>query len=226
MINKAEILIIDDELQMLKLLQIALVNEGYKVITAQSAKEGIAHAINHQPSLILLDIELPDLNGQTVLKKLREWFQRPIIILSVHNSEDEIVNALDNGATDFLTKPFRTRELLARIRSCLKRNETADDTTILKTGNLEIDLSAHVVKLNSELVKLTATEYNLLVLLAKNQGRVLTHQFILKEIWGVGHQTETQYLRVFVAQLRKKIEPNPNSPVYIITESGVGYRMS
>jgi len=226
MINKAEILIIDDELQMLKLLQIALENEGYKVITAQSAKEGIAHAINHQPSLILLDIELPDLNGQTVLKKLREWFQRPIIILSVHNSEDEIVNALDNGATDYLTKPFRTRELLARIRSCLKRNETADDTTILKTGNLEIDLSAHVVKLNSELVKLTATEYNLLVLLAKNQGRVLTHQFILKEIWGVGHQTETQYLRVFVAQLRKKIEPNPNSPVYIITESGVGYRMS
>lgn len=226
MTNKPEILIIDDEVQMLKLLQIALENEGYKIVTALTAKEGIALAATNQPSLILLDIELPDLSGQTVLKKLREWYQRPIIILSVHNAEDEIVNALDNGATDYLTKPFRTRELLARIRSCLKRNETSDDTTILKTGNLEIDLTAHVVKLNSELVKLTATEYNLLVLLAKNQGRVLTHQFILREIWGVGHQTETQYLRVFVAQLRKKIEPNPNSPIYIITESGVGYRMS
>ncbi len=225
MTNKAEILIIDDEIQMLKLLQIALENEGYKVVTAVSAKEGIAHAVNHQPALILLDIELPDLSGQAVLKKLREWFQRPIIILSVHNAEDEIVNALDNGATDFLTKPFRTRELLARIRSCLKRNEAGDESTLLKTGNLEIDLAAHTVKLNNEILKLTATEYNLLVLLAKNQGRVLTHQFILKEIWGVGHQTETQYLRVFVAQLRKKIEPNPNVPVYIITESGVGYRM-
>lgn len=224
--NKSEILIIDDEAQMLKLLQIALENEGYKVVTASNAKEGIALVVNHQPDLILLDIELPDLSGQSVLKKLREWYQRPIIILSVHNSEDEIVNALDNGATDYLTKPFRTRELLARIRSCIKRSETPDDSVKIELGKLEIDLSAHVVKSNEQIVKLTATEYNLLVLLAKNQGRVLTHQFILKEIWGVGHQTETQYLRVFVAQLRKKIEPNPNAPIYIITESGVGYRFS
>jgi two-component system KDP operon response regulator KdpE len=223
--SKPQILVIDDEQQILKLLQIALENEGYRVIPAQTGKEGIQLAANHQPDLILLDLGLPDKNGHQILKELREWYQRSILILSVQNSEEDIVKALDNGATDYLTKPFRTGELTARIRACIRRNSQSNETTILSIGNLEIDLSARIVKRNDTILKLTATEYNLLALFCKNQGRVLTHQLILKEIWGVGYQTETQYLRVFVAQLRKKIEENPNSPKYILTESGVGYRM-
>ncbi len=224
--NKQEILIIDDEPQILKLLQIALEAEGYKVIPAATGKEGIAFAVNHQPDMILLDLGLPDLNGQEVLKKLREWYSRPILILSVQNTEDDIVKALDSGATDYLSKPFRTRELLARIRSCMRRNENLEESHKHVFGDLEIDLSARTVKRQGQFLKLTATEYNLLALFSKNQGRVLTHQFILKEIWGVGYQTETQYLRVFIAQLRKKIEPDANNPTHIITESGVGYRMA
>lgn len=223
---KSEILVIDDEPQILKLLQISLENEGYKVIPASTGKEGILLAANHTPELILLDLGLPDKNGHEVLKELRQWYNRSIIILSVQNSETDIVTALDNGATDYLTKPFRTGELTARIRACIRRNSQTNETTRLSFGDLEIDLVAHTVKKNDQQLKLTATEYNLLALFCKNQGRVLTHQFILKEIWGVGYQTETQYLRVFVAQLRKKIEENPNNPTHIITESGVGYRMA
>jgi two-component system KDP operon response regulator KdpE len=140
------------------------------------------------------------------------------------NNETDIVTALDNGATDYLTKPFRNAELLARIRSAIRRNQTTNNESKIICGDLEIDVIARVVSKNNEYLKLTATEYNLLVLLAKNEGRVLTHQYILKEIWGVGAQTETQYLRVFVGTLRKKIETNPNQPQHLFTESGVGYR--
>lgn len=223
---KPEILIIDDEPQIVKLLRIALESEGYKVISATTGKTGIQLAANHPPDLILLDLGLPDKNGHVVLKELREWYTRSIIILSVQNSEEDIVSALDNGATDYLTKPFRTLELAARIRACLKRNQQTTETTRLNFGNLEIDLTSRTVKKEEILIKLTTTEYQLLALFSKNQGRVLTHQYILKEIWGVGYQTETQYLRVFVAQLRKKIEDNPNHPKFILTESGVGYRMA
>lgn len=222
--SKSEILIIDDEPQIRKLLEINLESNGYKVIQAASAKEGLILAANHPPELILLDIGLPDKSGHDVLKELREWFNRAIIILSVQNDESDIVNALDNGATDYLTKPFRVGELLARIRSCIRRNNSGDKNSIINCGNLQIDLVARTVKLNNELLKLTSTEYNLLSLFARNEGRVLTHQYILKEIWGAGYQTETQYLRVFVGTLRKKIEDNPNQPKHIITESGVGYR--
>jgi two-component system KDP operon response regulator KdpE len=145
-------------------------------------------------------------------------------MISVLDNEEEIVKALDNGASDFVTKPFRTNELLARIRACLNRNKVEDNKTVLIFNDLQIDLLARTVIVNNETVKLTATEYKLLVLFAKNVGRVLTHQFILKEIWGVGYQSDTQYLRVFVGTIRKKIEQNPNKPVHIITESGVGYR--
>jgi two-component system KDP operon response regulator KdpE len=222
--GKAEILLIDDEAQIRKLLQINLESNGYKVVQAATAAEGLQLAASHPPDLILLDIGLPDKSGHQVLKELREWFNKAIIMLSVVNSEADIVAALDHGATDYLTKPFRTGELLARIRACIRRNHTDADLSQLQLGSLEIDLVARTVKRNQEPVKLTATEYNLMVLFAKNEGRVLTHQFILKEIWGVGYQTETQYLRVFVAALRKKIEENPNQPKHIITESGVGYR--
>lgn len=224
--NKAEILIIDDEPQIRKLLEINLESNGYKVWQAETGKEGVIMAANHPPELILLDIGLPDKNGHEILKELRTWYNKSIIILSVQNSEEDIVRALDNGATDYLTKPFRTNELLARIRSCIRRNNTDDDKSVFVMDELQIDYAARIVMKNNIVLKLTSTEYNLLCLFARNESRVLTHQFILKEIWGVGFQTETQYLRVFVGTLRKKIEDNPNQPKHIITESGVGYRFS
>jgi two-component system KDP operon response regulator KdpE len=222
--NKAEILIIDDEPQIRKLLEITLESNDYKVWQADTGKAGIILAANHPPELILLDIGLPDKSGHEILKELRTWYNKSIIILSVQNNESDIVLALDNGATDYLTKPFRSAELLARIRSAIRRNQSANTENKIICGDLEIDIAARVVTKNKEALKLTATEFNLLVLLAQNEGRVLTHQFILKEIWGVGSQTETQYLRVFVGTLRKKIESNPNQSQHIFTESGVGYR--
>lgn len=222
--NKYSILIIDDEPQIRKLLEITLESNDYKVWQASDARAGIVMAANHPPDLILLDLGLPDQNGHEVLKNLRTWFNKAIIILSVQSSEEDIVRALDNGASDYLTKPFRTAELLARIRSCLRRNEIPDQEMQICCGNLVIDLTGRVVKKNGVLLKLTTTEFNLLALFAKNEGRVLTHQFILKEIWGMGYANETQYLRVFVASIRKKIETEPNHPTHLITESGVGYR--
>jgi two-component system KDP operon response regulator KdpE len=222
--NKAEILIIDDESQIRKLLEITLESNDYKVIQASNGKEGIILAANHPPELILLDLGLPDQNGHEILKALRTWYNKSIIILSVQKNEADIVLALDNGATDYLTKPFRSAELLARIRSAIRRNQSNNTDSKIICGDFEIDIAARIVTKNKFLLKLTATEFNLLVLLAKNEGRVLTHQYILKEIWGVGSQTETQYLRVFIGTLRKKIEINPNKPQHIITESGTGYR--
>ncbi len=222
--NKAEILIIDDEPQIRKLLQINLESNDYKVIQASTGKEGLVLSANHPPDLILLDIGLPDKSGHEILKELREWFNNPIIILSVQDNETDIVSALDYGATDYLTKPFRTGELLARIRSAIRRSQNTENNSAIICGDIEIDLIFRTVKRKGETVKLTSTEYNLLALFAKNEGKVLTHQFILKEIWGYSYQTETQYLRVFVGNLRKKLEENPNNPQHIITESGVGYR--
>jgi len=222
--SKAEILIIDDEPQIRKLIEITLESNDYKVWQAETGKAGIILAANHPPELILLDIGLPDKSGHKVLKELRTWYSKSIIILSVQNNETDIVSALDNGATDYLTKPFRSAELLARIRSAIRRNQSSDTNNKFICGDLEIDIAARVVMKNKVVVKLTATEFNLLALLAKNEGRVLTHQYILKEIWGLGSQTETQYLRVFIGTLRKKIESYPNQPRHIFTESGVGYR--
>lgn len=222
--NKPGILVIDDEPQIRKLLEIALESNGYTVQQAENGKAGIRLAANHPPELILLDIGLPDESGHEILEQLRTWYNKPVIMLSVHNSEDDIVRALDHGATDYLTKPFRIGELLARIRSCLRRSDTENGSSTITCGNLHIDFGARTVKRNEEPVKLTSTEYKLLALFARNEGRVLTHQYILREIWGTGFQTETQYLRVYVAQLRKKIEDNPNKPQHLVTESGVGYR--
>jgi two-component system KDP operon response regulator KdpE len=222
--SKAEILIIDDEPQIRKMLEISLESNDYKVWQAETGRQGIIMAANHPPELILLDIGLPDQNGHEILLELRAWYNKSIIILSVLNNETDIVSALDNGATDYLTKPFRTAELLARIRSAIRRNQTPNNSNLIVCGDLEIDLTSRTTKKNNELLKLTSTEFSLLILLAKNEGRVLTHQYILKEIWGVGYQSQTQYLRVFVGTLRKKIESNPNKPTHIYTESGVGYR--
>jgi two-component system KDP operon response regulator KdpE len=224
--NNATILVIDDESQIRKLLEITLDSKGYKTLFAATAKEGLLLAANHPPEMILLDLGLPDDDGQDVLIKLREWYQNPIIILTVKSAEAEIVKALDNGANDYLTKPFRTQELLARIRTALRNLNPMPNDPIMTFGDVSVDLASRLVRINSEPVKLTATEYNLLVLLLKNEGRVLTHQYLLREVWGPGYADQTQYLRVFVAQLRKKLERDPNRPKHLLTESGIGYRFS
>ena len=221
--SKAEILIIDDEPQIRRLLEITLESDGYISRSAVSAKEGLIMASNHPPELILLDIGLPDENGHSVLQKLRQWYTNPVIILSVIKNEEDIIRALDNGANDYLSKPFRTGELLARIRSAL-RGAIPDDEPVLTFEHLQIDLAARTVRKNGIAVKLTSTEYNLLTLLVKNEGKVLTHQYLLRAIWGPGYINQSQYLRVFIAQIRKKIEEDPNRPEYLLTESGVGYR--
>ncbi len=222
--NSDTILIIDDELQIRRLLEITLSASGYHIIVSATGKEGLVDAATHHPSLILLDLGLPDIDGQLLLKKLREWYAKPVIVLSVRNSETDIIQALDNGANDYLTKPFRTGELLARIRAAARAAQSQPDAAVIETGSLSIDMASHIVRKNGEILKLTATEFALLALLAKNSGRVLTHQYILKEVWGHGYTGQTQYLRVFVAQLRKKIEDNPARPALLITESGIGYR--
>lgn len=224
--NGFSILVIDDEIQIRKLLEISLEANDYKVNFAVNGKDGITMAASLQPDLILLDLGLPDEDGQDVLVKLRAWYQNPIIILSVKSAEEEIVKALDNGANDYLTKPFRTQELLARIRTALRSTSNSVIESVISFGNIAVDFASRVVKVDNDIIKFTATEYNLLTLLIKNDGRVLTHQYILKEIWGQSYSEQTQYLRVFVAQLRKKIEQDPNRPKYIITESGVGYRFN
>jgi two-component system KDP operon response regulator KdpE len=219
------ILIIDDEVQIRRLLEITLNLNGYKVSEASTAKEGIATAATRNPVLILLDLGLPDEDGLSVLRKLREWYQNPIIILSVRNSEEDIIKALDIGANDYLTKPFRTGELLARIRTALRSiQDKTDAGSQLSFGSLFIDLAGHIAKKNNNLLKLTSTEFSLLALLARNSGKVLTHQYLLKEVWGHNYSDQTQYLRVFIAQLRKKIEDDPSHPSLINTEPGIGYR--
>ena len=171
-----------------------------------------------------MDLGLPDADGLDILLKFREWYSKSIIIISVRSSEEDIVKALDRGASDYLTKPFRTSELLARIRASIRQNQGTPANSILIFGSLEVDLANHIARKNNEIIKLTSTEFSMLSLLAKNEGRVLTHQYILKEIWGMGYVEQTQYLRVFVAQLRKKIEDVPTKPKLLITESGIGYR--
>ena len=222
--NKQEILIIDDEAQLRRLLKITLESQDYIVKEAITGKEGLLFASNHPPDLILLDLGLPDESGHVVLKKLREWYTKPILIISVQNNEEDIVEALDNGANDYLIKPFRTGELLARIRMALRNSTVSGVNSVVDYKDFKIDFTSRTITKNDEQLKLTSTEYSLLTLFAQNEGKVLTHNYILKQIWGPGFANESQYLRVYVGQLRKKIENNPNKPVHFITESGVGYR--
>lgn len=223
--SAAEILVIDDEMSIQRLLEITLQSNGYGVMHAATGKEGLAKTVNNAPDLILLDLGLPDESGHIILKKMREWCLTPVIVLSVRSHETDIIAALDNGANDYLVKPFRTGELLARIRSALRGAITAEgNEPVIRLNGLEIDLSARTVKKDNEWVRLTATQYSLLALFGKNEGKVLTHQYLLREIWGADYIDQLQYLRVFIGQLRKKIEKDANYPEFILTESGVGYR--
>jgi two-component system KDP operon response regulator KdpE len=221
--SKATVLIIDDEVQIRRLLTITLQND-FAVLEATTAKEGLSMVASHPPDLVLLDLGLPDESGHDVLRHLREWYTHPVIILSVQSSEDDIVKALDSGANDYLVKPFRTGELLARIRSALRMSSAEEHNAVMEFDDLVVDFAARRVTRQGIPVKLTATEYSLLALMMRNEGKVLTHRHLLREVWGPSYMDESQYLRVFVAQLRKKIERDPNRPEHILTESGVGYR--
>ncbi|MHA4811712.1 response regulator [Flavitalea flava] len=222
--SAAEILVIDDETSIQRLLEITLQSNGYAVMQAVTGREGLAKTVNHSPDLILLDLGLPDESGHSILKKMREWCLTPVIVLSVRSHETDIIAALDNGANDYLVKPFRTGELLARIRSALRGTIPEGNDPVIRLKGMEIDLSARTVKKDNEWIRLTATQYSLMALFGKNEGKVLTHQFLLREIWGADYIDQLQYLRVFIGQLRKKIEKDANYPEYILTESGVGYR--
>ena len=222
---KNTILIIDDEPQIRKVLTIALDSVDFKVLEAESGNSGIVQTATNRPQLVILDLGLPDRDGLSVLKELRSWTDIPIIILSVRNSEEDIVKALDLGADDYITKPFNTKELLARIRANIRRVQVINNTSIVENGNLRIDFVKRLVYKNDVELKLTNFEYLLLQLFFKNIDRVLTHNFLLKEVWGPSHTEDTQYLRVFIGQLRKKIEDEATNPKYLVTDSGVGYRM-
>lgn len=223
--TKNVIVIIDDESQIRKILSITLEADNYKVIESSKGKDGIIAVANYHPQLVILDLGLPDEDGFSVLSEIRTWSSVPVIILSVRNSEEDIVKALDLGADDYITKPFNSSELLARIRANIRRTQNVENESFLINGELKIDFVKRVVyKKNNEL-KLTNTEYLLLFLLFKNIGKVLTHNYVLKEVWGPSHTEDSQYLRVFIGQIRKKIEDDVSRPKYIVTESGVGYRM-
>ena len=226
MTNFAHILVIDDEPQILRALRTILTANRFRVSVARNGEEGLALAAAEQPDIIILDLGLPDVDGIQVCENLRQWTQVPIIILSVRSEESAKVKALDKGADDYLVKPFGTEELLARIRVSLRhlaKNKDKQEPVII-TGNLSIDLVRHVVTRGGNEVKLTATEFNMLAYLANHANRVLTHQTLLVNIWGPEYRDNVEYLRVFMSQLRKKLEADPKHPIYLLSEPGIGYR--
>lgn len=221
----ARILIIDDEKQIRRLLKVALTGHGYELEEAVSGQDGLNKAAVFRPDLVILDLGLPDLPGLEVLRRLREWSQTPVIILSVREQENDKINALDNGADDYVTKPFGMGELLARIRAALRHAAGLGNEPVLNFGDLEIDVAQRRVTVDGNVIKLTPTEYELLRNLAVYSGKVLTHRQLLRAVWGPSYENDTQYLRVYIAQLRRKIESDPSRPRHIITEPGVGYRL-
>jgi two-component system KDP operon response regulator KdpE len=217
-------LVIDDEPQIRRLLRVTLEANGYTVFDAVNGNDGIVQAAQCRPDIILLDLGLPDLDGVEVLKRIREWSRVPVIILSVRDREDDKVAALDAGADDFVTKPFSSGELLARLRTTLRRSQPQSAEAIFRSGNFEVDLAARIVRKNGVEVKLTPTEYSLLRLLVVHAGKVITHRQLLTEVWGPNAIGQTHYLRVHIAHLREKLEDDAAQPKFIITEPAVGYR--
>jgi two-component system KDP operon response regulator KdpE len=223
--NLQKILIIDDEPQIRRLLRITLEANRFRVSEAENAGEGLRAASMNQPDLVLLDLGLPDQGGLETLEQLRKWSSVPVIVLTVQDEESVKIAALDNGADDFVTKPFNTGELLARIRVALRHAMKTEESPVLCNGPLWIDLNARIAKVRGEEIRLTATEYSLLSLFMRNSGKVLTHSYICKEVWGNPYADNAQVLRVHIAQLRKKIEENPSMPSLLVTEPAIGYRM-
>jgi two-component system KDP operon response regulator KdpE len=218
------VLVIDDEPQIRRLLRVTLEANGYSVTDAPTGKDGIVQAAQSRPEIILLDLGLPDLDGVEVLKRIREWSKVPIIILSVRDREDDKIAALDAGADDFVTKPFSSGELLARLRTTLRRSQPQTTSVLFQSGDLEVDLANRQVRKKGQEVKLTPTEYALLRLLVVHAGKVLTHRQLLTEVWGPNAAEQTHYLRVHIAHLREKLEDDASQPKFILTEPGVGYR--
>lgn len=224
--KKNTILVIEDELPIRKVLAISLEGVGYKMVECDNGKEGIRLSVSVQPDLILLDLGLPDIDGKEVIAGIRQWTQTPIIVCSVRNSDEEIIQALRAGADDYITKPFNSEVLLARIHANLRKAATQETgEPDLTNGHIRMDLVRHEVFLNGQKAAFSPKEYGLLRYLLVHRGKMLTHRQILKEVWGEAHTEDMQYLRVYISQLREKIEPNPASPTYIITEPGIGYRM-
>lgn len=227
--SSPQILLVEDELSLRKFLAASLVSAGYGVDEAATGQQALRHAAQQPPELVILDLGLPDMDGQKVLQQLREWLAAPVIVLSARDQEQQKIMALDNGADDYLTKPFSTQELLARIRVALRHAartgiESAD--TAFELEDLKVDLSARRVFVRGAEVHLTPIEYKLLTTLIRYSGKVLTHRQLLKDVWGPQHVGETHYLRVFMANLRRKVEVEPARPRYLLTEQGVGYRFA
>jgi two-component system, OmpR family, KDP operon response regulator KdpE len=220
------ILVIEDETQMRRFLRVSLAANGYRVIEAETGEDGLVQAAARNPELILLDLGLPDQDGLTVTNRLREWTQTPIIVISARGREEEKIQVLDAGANDYVTKPFGVGELLARIRVALRLKASAlNGNHLFAVGDLQVDLSRRRVVIRQQDVHLTPIEYKLLALLVTHAGRVVTHRQLLREVWGPNFSEQTQYLRVYMGQLRQKLEENSSRPVYLLTEPGVGYRL-
>jgi two-component system, OmpR family, KDP operon response regulator KdpE len=226
MSSAIHVLVIDDEPQIRRALKTILTEKGFRVSLASRGEEGLAVAAANDPDIIILDLGLPDMDGLDVCSRLREWSQAPIVVLSVREAERDKVAALDRGADDYLTKPFGIEELLARLRVAIRHRtpNSKREMKVVTAGALVIDLAGHSVMRDGEPVRLTATEFSLLAYLVSNRGRVLTHQSILTHVWGPADADHTEYLRVYVRQLRKKLEERPEDPQHIVTEPGIGYR--
>jgi len=219
------VLIVDDEVQIRRLLRVALEANGCRVLEAANGADGLAEAAQRNPEVIILDLGLPGMDGLTVLKRLREWSRVPVLVLSVQEGETDKVAALDNGADDYMTKPFSTVELLARLRVLRRHAQPEATQAVFHCGHLEVDLADRRVTIKGQEVKLTPTEYSMLRLLVVNAGKVVTHRQILKDVWGPVYGEQTHYLRVYMAHLREKLEEDPARPVLLLTEPGIGYRL-
>lgn len=219
------VLVIDDEPQIRRLLRVTLEAHGYRVLDAATGAEGIVEVAQRRPDLVLLDLGLPDLHGREVLRRIREWSRVPILILSVHDQEEDKVAALDGGADDYVTKPFHSAELLARMRAALRHAQPPGVEAVFRAGRIEVDLATRTVRKDGEVVRLSPTEYALLRVLVVHAGKVLTHRQLLTEVWGAKAVEQTHYLRVHVARLREKLEQDPGAPSLILTEPAVGYRL-
>ena len=222
---KARLLVIDDEVQILRLLSHSLETEGYEIHEAKNGLTGLKKVASLQPDGVILDLSLPDLDGLKVLERLREWSQVPVLILSVRDSVNDITSALDAGADDYLTKPFHERELLSRVRAILRRSQVVSQPAVERFGDIEVDPSARLVRRGNQEVHLTAKEYAMLLLLLQHRGRVVTHRYILRALWGPDAEEDTHYLRAYIIRLRQKLEANPSIPLYLKTEPGIGYRL-